>query len=498
MQKIQKILSAPGCVEVSGTPGGFDALIVAEVIGEGANTGVFVARDDFHLARMAEALTFFAPDIERLEFPAWDCLPYDRASPNSAIIGQRIDTLTRLLEPGSGPRALLTTVSALLQRVVPRDAFAGATLSARIGERLEPDALIAFLVANGYGRSETVMEAGEFAIRGGIVDVFPSGAEQGLRLDFFGDELDAIRTFDPIDQRTTGKQEHFVIRPISEVPLNEAAQSRFRSKYRALFGASGSDDPLYEAVSAGHRHIGMEHWLPLFHEKMETLLDYVPGAPVLLDHQWAQALDARLDLIAEYYIARKVIAEGKRTDGVPYLPIPPDTLFLDLAGWDKRLAGHAVGRLSPFAAPEGAGEDDTRRIHMGCKPGRDFAEARLSPDANVFDVLAEHLTYQQKQGRRVLIAGFTRGTLERLETVMREHAISGLARVDDWHQGQALSPKAVALGVIGVERGFVTDDLCIISEQDILGDRLSHAAKRKIRPENFIAEASSLLAGDLV
>ncbi len=498
MQKIQKNLSAPGLIEVSGAPGGFDALILAEVIGSGANTGVFVARDDIHLARMAEALAFFAPDIERLEFPSWDCLPYDRSSPNSAIVGQRIDSLSRLLEESAGPRALLTTVSALLQRVVPRDAFAGATLSARSGDHLEPDALIAFLVANGYGRSETVMEAGEFAVRGGIVDVFPSGGEHGLRLDFFGDELDSIRTFDPIDQRTIGKQEQFVIRPISEVPLSEAAQSLFRSGYRGLFGTAGSNDPLYEAVSAGHRHIGMEHWLPLFHEKMETLLDYVPDAPVLLDHQWQQALDARLDLIGEYYIARKVIADGKNPDGVPYLPVPPETLFLDHAGWDKQLASHAVCRLSPFAAPESAGEDGVRRVHMGCKAGRDFAEARLSSELNVFDVLAEHLAYQQQQGRRVLLAGITRGSLERLETVMREHGISGLARVDNWQQAQDLSPKAVALGVVGVDHGFVTDDLCVIGEQDILGDRLSHAAKRKIRPENFIAEASSLHAGDLV
>ena len=498
MQKIQKNLSAPGLIEVSGAPGGFDALILAEVIGSGANTGVFVARDDIHLARMAEALAFFAPDIERLEFPSWDCLPYDRSSPNSAIVGQRIDSLSRLLEQSAGPRALLTTVSALLQRVVPRDAFAGATLSARSGDHLEPDALIAFLVANGYGRSETVMEAGEFAVRGGIVDVFPSGGEHGLRLDFFGDELDSIRTFDPIDQRTIGKQEQFVIRPISEVPLSEAAQSLFRSGYRGLFGTAGSNDPLYEAVSAGHRHIGMEHWLPLFHEKMETLLDYVPDAPVLLDHQWQQALDARLDLIGEYYIARKVIADGKNPDGVPYLPVPPETLFLDHAGWDKQLASHAVCRLSPFAAPESAGEDGVRRVHMGCKAGRDFAEARLSSELNVFDVLAEHLAYQQQQGRRVLLAGITRGSLERLETVMREHGISGLARVDNWQQAQDLSPKAVALGVVGVDHGFVTDDLCVIGEQDILGDRLSHAAKRKIRPENFIAEASSLHAGDLV
>ncbi len=498
MEKIQKILSVPGAVEVTGAPGGFDALVLSALLEDKAGTVVFVARDDIHMAGMAEAISFFAPEVECLEFPAWDCLPYDRASPNTAIVGQRIDTLTKLLEECDRPRALLTTVSALLQRVVPREAFSGATLSAKTGDAQDPDQLIEFLVANGYGRSETVMEAGEFAIRGGIVDVFPSGAEAALRLDFFGDELDTIRTFDPVDQRTIGKQDSFTVKPVSEVPLSEAAQSRFRSAYRELFGAAGSDDPLYEAVSAGHRHIGMEHWLPLFHEKMETLLDYVPGAPVLLDHQWQEAQDARLDLIAEYYVARQTIADGGSSDGVPYFPIPPERLFLDQKGWDKQLGGHALGRLSPFSAPEGEGDDGIKRIDMGCKAGRDFAEARLQTDVNVFDVLGEHIEHQHKQGRRVLLAGFTRGSLERLETVMREHGMSGLARVEDWWEAERLGPQTVALGVLGVERGFVTDDLCVISEQDILGDRLSHAAKRKIKPENFIAEASSLHEGDLV
>jgi transcription-repair coupling factor (superfamily II helicase) len=485
-------LSAPVVVEVTGTPSGFDALFFARVIGKGPNTGVFVARDDIHMARMAEALDFFAPHIERLEFPAWDCLPYDRASPNTSIVGQRIDTLTRLLDQSQSPRALLTTVSALLQRVVPRDAFSGVTLSASTGDQLTMASLVEFLVFNGYGRSETVMEAGEFAVRGGIIDVFPSGAGEALRLDFFGDDLDSIRTFDPMDQRSTGNREDFIIKPVSEVPLSEAAQTRFRSGYRELFGAVSNDDPLYEAISAGHRHIGMEHWLPLFHEKMETLLDYVPGALVLLDHQWHEALDARLDLISEYFAARKTIADGVSADSIPYYPVPPALMFLDLAGWEKQLKSHGVGRLSPFAAPEGKGDGGVQRLDMGCKAGRDFADARVSPGVNVFDVVGEHLASQQKLGRRVVVASFTQGSLERMEAVMREHGMSDLARLESWLGVAELSKQVVGMGVIGIERGFISDDLCVISEQDILGDRLSHAAKRKIKPENFIAEASSI------
>ena len=206
MKKIINKLSTASKIDISGSPSGYDALVLTEIINQSGKVCVFVARDDKHMTRMSEALSFFAPQAEQLNFPAWDCLPYDRSSPNTAIVGQRINTLTRLLDQSRKPRALLTTVSALLQRVVPRDSLRGVTLSINIGDQLSTESLVNFLITNGYGRSETVMEAGEFSVRGSIIDVFPSGASEPLRMDFFGDDVESIRTFNPIDQRTTGKK----------------------------------------------------------------------------------------------------------------------------------------------------------------------------------------------------------------------------------------------------------------------------------------------------
>ena len=171
-----------------------------------------------------------------------------------------------------------------------RATFAGATIALEAGKTLDPDALTGFLNQNGYIPTGTVIEPGEYAKRGGIIDIFPTGAESPLRLDFFGDELDGLRAFDAASQRTIGKLEAALLKPVSEVALSDEAISRFRSAYRVLFAKAGDDDPLYAAVSAGHRHIGMEHWLPLFHEKMETLLDYVPDARMVLGHQAEAAL----------------------------------------------------------------------------------------------------------------------------------------------------------------------------------------------------------------
>ena len=370
MELLTKKLECPGRLLISGAPEGFDALLMAELAQDAAAGLVFVARDDVRLARMAEALAFFAPRTERLEFPAWDCLPYDRVSPNGEIVSRRIDTLTRLLETApdeAAGRVVLTTVSALLQRVPPRAVFAGATLHATVGRRLDPEALVAFLADSGYVRSGTVMESGEYAVRGGIVDVFPPGRAEPVRLDFFGDDLEGIRVFDPATQRTTGTLQGTALKPVSEMLLDEAAIARFRSGYRVLFGAPARDDPLYEAVSAGRRHMGMEHWLPLFHERLETLLDYVPGWAVILDHQAEAARDARLDLIAEYYAARTTIAgTGLAAAGTLYNPVPPDRLYLDGAAWDTALESRSVGLLSPFGAPEG----QAGAVDAGGRPGR--------------------------------------------------------------------------------------------------------------------------------
>ena len=304
----------PGRVLIGGAPEGQDARVLAEICRRaGAATLVHVAIDDARAARLQQALAFFAPGTEVVQFPAWDCLPYDRVSPNPEVVGRRIDTLTRLAGSGRSAqrRIVITTVNALLQRVPPRAAFADATFTARPGDRIDVDQLQQFLSRNGYTRAQTVREPGEFAIRGGIIDLFPpgSGDDEAVRLDLFGDELEQVRSFDPISQRTTGKRDRVELRPMSEAFLDRDSIARFRSGYRELFGAVTDEDPLYEAVSAGRKQAGMEHWLPLFHPEMETLLDYLPDAPVTLDHQAEEAREARLAQIADFYEARRTMQD---------------------------------------------------------------------------------------------------------------------------------------------------------------------------------------------
>ncbi|WP_240002285.1 transcription-repair coupling factor [Oleisolibacter albus] len=493
-------LGQPRRLLIAGAPDGQDARLLAALARKGGSL-LHIATDDARAARLAEAVGFFAPEIEVVPFPAWDCLPYDRVSPNGEIVARRIEALTRLLRPAQPGRPLLviTTVNAALQKVPPRLAFRNASFSATVGERINLAELQRFLSQNGYVRAQTVREPGEFAIRGGIIDLYPPGTAEPLRLDLFGDDLDGVRTFDPMTQLTTEKRDGFQLTPMSEVFLDEMSVQRFRTGYRELFGAVTGEDPLYEAVSAGRKHAGMEHWLPLFHPGLETLFDYLPHASVTLDANVEEARDQRLSQIEDFYTARRTLQEAEKKSGNPvYRPVPTGSLFLGGDGWDLHLAVRAVGQLSPFAAVEG--ETGNRDLaDAGGRRGRDFADARVQSGVNVFDVLRQHVDGLLAEERRVVIAGYSAGARDRLASVLKEHGIDRIKAVEAWEAVGGLPRTTIALVVLPLDHGFTAPGLAVITEQDILGDRLVRAgSKRKRRAANFISEAAGLNPGDLV
>ncbi len=466
-----------------GAPPGHDARLLARLAGDGPSI-IHIARDDAQMARTAACLAFFAPTLAVLQFPSWDCLPYDRSSPRPDIVSERLATLAALAD-GERPDILLTTASAFLQRLPARAELAGLRFSAAVGGRLDLDALLAFLQRHGYARTETVMEAGEYAVRGGIVDLFPSGEETPLRIDLFGDEVERIRRFDPLDQLSGERLERFDLAPASEIALTEASIARFRAGYRAAFGAVTTGDPLYEAVSAGRRAPGVEHWLPLFHDRLETLPDYLPKAAVVEDEQARAARDVRLEAIADHYAARL----APSIDETPYRPLPPDRLYLDREGWEALLQDRGSAWLLPAAAPEG--------IDAGGRPAVDFSEARARPDIDLYAAVADRVAAHAAGGRRVLLAAYSEGSRDRLAGLLREQG-GGVETVETAAGMEGLAPDRLAATVLPLESGFESADLAVVTEQDILGERLSSRARGKRRARNFLQELSEIAEGDIL
>ncbi len=474
-------------ITVSGAPEGFDArLILAE-----AEKGpvVHVCRDDKRLEATRAALAFFAPDMPVVVFPGWDCLPYDRVSPNADVSAARMAVLAGLAH-GMPPKfVLLTTLNAATQRVPARSVLREAAFSARVGGRVDEAALRAFLVRMGFTQAPTVTEPGDYAVRGGIIDIYPPGQAGPVRLDLFGDDLDGARRFDPATQRTTEKLDVVELAPVSEVILDEAAITRFRQEYRLEFGAAGTDDPLYEAVSAGKKHAGIEHWMGFFHDELETLFDYLPGATITLDDQNAAQRQARWESIADQYDARReaLLAKG-RMDSV-YKPAPPNGLYLDEAAWGAAIAPLRVLQFSILPQATGMGVTDA-----GGRIGRDFAPERQQESISLFGALANHLKAKLNEGP-VVVASYSEGARERLMGLIEDEGVGEAIPVSDFTR---VGKSGLHLAVWPLEHGFEGKGITVVSEQDVLGDRLIRQTKRRKRADNFLTETQSLTPGDLV
>lgn len=481
---------------LSGAPEGFDGALLARELAKG-HPVIHVARDDRRLAAMRAALSFFAPEALVLDFPAWDCLPYDRVSPNADISATRMATLAALAAGLPGPFVVLTTLSAAMQRVPTREVLRGASFTARVGKRIDEKSLRDFLVRMGFSQASTVSEPGDYALRGGIIDIYPPGenspGEGGpVRLDLFGDVLDEVRRFDPITQRTTGTLKSVELAPVCEVILDDLSITRFRQNYRVEFGAGGAEDPLYEAVSAGRKQAGMEHWLGFFHHRLETLFEYLPDASVMLDDQIGPAQESRWHTIADQYDTRReAMSRPDRIDTV-YKPAPPTLLYLDPEAWKASLSNRRLLKLQVIPAPPGPGV-----LNAGGKIGRNFAAERKVENISLFSALKDHVQARLGEGP-VVIASWSEGARERLKGLMEDEGLIGTRPIADVRNVAT----GMHLTVWPLDEGFEAprdgQTLTVISEQDVLGDRLIARPGRKRRAENFLTEHASLSPGDLV
>ena len=495
---VERLLKAPHMI-ASGVPEGLDALLLGELARQTPRGApiLHIARDANRLVTLEDALAFFAPDVTVLTFPAWDGVPYDRVAPNADTIARRIATLSELThrETAGNKSSLivLTTVNAVVQRVPPRAFIAASSMRLAAGNAVSMQELVERLEVSGYGRAGTVTDPGQYAVRGGILDLYPPGA-QPVRLDFFGDTLESIRAFDPETQCTAARLDSVELLPMSELVLTPDVRRAFRQRYVELFGPVTGDDPLYESISAGRQHQGMEHWLPLFHDRLDTLFDYLPGALVSLDPLVDDARTKRLEQVADHYEARAQALERKAFGAPPYHPVPPESMFLSEAEWQQALASRQTIALDPFEHPETPGG---KIVSFGGRQGHSFAAERQTEGGYVFDAVVAHAKRLKGEDKRVIVACWSNGARERLATLLWEHGIGETMGVESFADAIALPHATTAFAVLPLETGFEAPGLAVIDEQDILGDRLVRKTRGK-RGADVLTEVSSLSVGDLV
>ena len=475
-----------------GVPEGYEPFVLEKLVREQKKSVLFILRDDRRMEEVKRVLSFFTPKLRVVEFPAWDCVPYDRVSPRADLMARRLETLTMIADGQlSEPFILLTTVNAILQRVPPKEVFKGVSLCLRRGDTFSSDKLIEFFASNGFLRVETVREQGEFAVRGGIMDLFSPGQDKPIRLDFFGDDIESIRSFDPMTQRSLETLESLTLKPASEVLESRKDISRFRSQYGELFGSKAANDPLYESVSAGKHFPGQEHWLPLFYQHMSTIFDYVPDACLIWDYQWEVAVQARLEQIQDHYEAR---VEFSKVEESTYRPLPSEYLYLKS---DELLPGIAI---SPFAA----GEEDSAPMDMGGRPIHAFSTARILAESRgekrtLLEEVLKFCGEQIKEGRRVLMTALSDKSARRLQDLFKERDLAQLMPVGTFKDLMGLPQKSIGVTVLELEKGFLASNLCVLTEQDIFGERLIPLSRtKKQSADKLLEELSSFSEGDYV
>ena len=478
-------------INLSGAPDGFDANILSNFITEKQKSIIFVARDDKRLDLMRKSLWFFSPNIPILDFPSWDCLPYDRVSPNADVSSARMATLAALSSGFEAPIVLLTTLNAISQYIPNRTIVSNNSFVAIVGRTTNVKELRAYFSKMGFVQTPTVTEPGDYAIRGGIIDVFPPGESGPVRMDLFGDELESARRFDPVTQRTVENLDRIEFAPVSEVILDDVSINRFRNNYRKEFGSAGLDDPLYEAISAGRKHQGYEHWAPYFHDGMETIFDHLPNAVIFMDENIERIHTSRWDGINDQYEARLEALNSKNRLETVYKPIKPELFYVSPDDLFDLLNNREQRKFIVLPQPTGPNSLDMR-----ARIGRNFAPERQNEELGLFEEFAKHIIEKRKT-TSVIIASMSLGARERLYGLLQDQGLSGMVNIKTWKDiNQAIG--SISLAVWHLEHGFEAPGLTIISEQDVLGELIIRKTNKKRRAKDFLTEASSLSVGDLV
>lgn len=480
--------------------------VMAYMVKQAPNKALcFVASDSVQIQEIRAGLSFFASDTEVLEFPAWDCLPYDRVSPSTEVSAARNATLSKLInwknQPRSHPLLVVTTANALVQRLASPAILSRWALNLKAGQSRSMDEIAQWLADHGFIHSPTVRDRGEFAVRGGIIDFFAPGEQDPVRLDFFGNSLESIRSFDLASQRTAHQLNEVQLLPVGEIKLTPETIASFRNNYLAAFGAATRDDALYQSISEGRRYAGMEHWFPMFFDELTTFFEYLDGMPVVGDHQSEKAAQDRLNQVNDHFRSRRVLLDDAEqrsakssADSLPYKPIEPDTLYLKVDEIRSGLAFSGPISLGPFLEPP---KPDSHVIDSGCEPAPNFRSERQSGD-NVFDAVRKHIAQQTGGQKSHIICAWTQGSAQRLGQVLEEHGLAKLKPIKFGNDLSELQPGQNGISILPLENGFQVGPYCFLAEQDILGDRLVRKATTRKRAADFLADLSALNPGDLV
>lgn len=456
--------------------GSSKALAITRAAEETTAPVIVLTTDTLTANRLHDEIRFYLgpnSSIESLTFPDWETLPYDLYSPYQDIISERLETLVKLAE--SDRMILVVPVTTVMHRLMPQQHLAAHSLLLKIKQKLSLEDFRRQLKNSGYNVTHQVMEHGEAAIRGSLLDIYPMGARNPYRIDLFDNEIDSIREFDPETQRSTGKVESVRVLPAREVALTDEGIAAFRSAWRARFEGNPNDCPVYRDVSQGLAPNGIEYYLPLFFTGTDSLFDYLPDHCLLvLDETIQDAIESFWQEVQERY-------ESHRHD--PERPVlKPQEIFLDPTGFFTRIKPFAKVFASTMEQPEANGVFNFSTT----MPVQFSIDARARQPLSLFD------RFLKEFDGRTLIAAETPGRRETLLELFQKHDLKP-ELVEDWF-AFLNSDIEFGLTVATLEQGTQIDEpgIAVVSEAQLFGERVMQRRLRKRKQQDTDAIVRNL------
>jgi transcription-repair coupling factor (superfamily II helicase) len=471
------------CKKLSSSSKGAFPFIVADFFAKSKEDIIIICNDDVESSLLLQQLNIINENIPVINYPAWDIMPYDVVSPHTDIMTARIKALYQLLNTKQHKKIIITTLRAIYQKTLTPKTISDAVVKFTINQSFSRDKVISYLMSHGYSRASSAREAGDFAVRGSIIDIVVLDNENGLRLDFFGDVIDSIREYDTATQISViNSHKEYTIFPASEVILTNENIENFKQNYRLSFGSVKNNDHLFESIIAGRKTAGSENWLPLFYaDPLVSLIDFIPNAQIITSSQFAANLHEFTNVINDHYDNRKIAANIKSDSNI-YHPIEPNSLWLEQSECAKIMAESV--NISNFK------QSDYQEID-------NLAPLTFFTSDTQNSKIQQIKEFRKIHNLKTIICTTTMGAFTRIQNMLNANDLHVVV-LNKWSDQTKLSNKSFALIMLPLEAGFYTDKYLVVSDSDILGERIDRIATRKRKVDNFLSEAASLNVGEII
>lgn len=433
---------------------------------------LYIAKSREELENLASHAAFCG--IYAVTLPSFDTAPYEAISPTYDNLNQRVEGLYKIL--AYSPQLIIMDIKALMQKVCPLEPLFSQTLTIKQNDNLKLETLINTLANLGFHRVMNAIEVGEYAVRGGILDlVLHSGSQEGIRVDFFGDIVESIKTYDVSTQKSLKKLDQFIILPTSEIILSPHNIENFKQQYRLKFKTI--DSFIYTQISSGYRVSGIENYLPLFCDKMSSILDYIPHNTQIIYYEeiWPESVHL-YEEACKSFIYRKEKTDSKNG----FFPIEPELLYLDKA--------HIQNIL-----------DDRNRYVISVADGtyKSNIETKINYKAkaeskSLADILKEYI--EKYKDIKFVIACSALSSIERVKDILHEMEV---IKLDNLLSLKKMPHSAIGVALLEIEESFIYDNLCFITESDLLATSKIHVSK-KSSSKRLIEELNTIEQGELV